>query len=232
MNLGLIEIQNFFIKVASYRSHTIAFQLFRAENKWSFTMFQLFSKHRKPNGMTISATTERMIKTLCHVIHCMLPLNWRHKSFPVYVVQNSMLYLNQCPVYFWSLYRQVMIFFRGMTEINCFFKNKKLLDTTSVRLLKDAIRKDMESWFGMTLGDHINQHMCHGGTLSILRCQNEIVPLYIAIYAPAIGDAFTILPDFTEAVWQWITWEAVCSFYHLYNIKRLRRKIMKEAYLN
>ncbi|GBM25972.1 hypothetical protein AVEN_223108-1 [Araneus ventricosus] len=50
-------------------------------------------------------------------------------------------------------------------------------------------------WAGISLGDHTDLHVFHGGTLTGVRYRDEIFDPYVRPYAGAIGNDFILMDD-------------------------------------
>ncbi|GFU72048.1 transposable element Tc3 transposase [Trichonephila clavipes] len=50
-------------------------------------------------------------------------------------------------------------------------------------------------WAGISLGDHTDLHVFHGGTVTSLRYRDEILDPYVRPYAAAIGNDFILMDD-------------------------------------
>lgn len=53
----------------------------------------------------------------------------------------------------------------------------------------------MMIWAGISLGCHTELHVCHEGTMTVVRYRDQFLTPYDKLYAGAIGGEFLIMDD-------------------------------------
>ncbi|GBN50074.1 hypothetical protein AVEN_163975-1 [Araneus ventricosus] len=146
---------------------------------------------REKNLRYYGAKTPSQCRSLCKATSCVCPPT-DDREGPAYVGQentfpgpdsNGLLYSSQTsPDSHWRTIHGV-----------CRSGGNNVPDRINPTLLKDTVTEVVESGFGagISLGDHTDLHVFHGGTLTGVRYRDEILDPYVR----AIGNDFILMDD-------------------------------------